>query len=301
MSTLVSVIVPTYNRAGVLREAIESVRDQECQDWELIVCDDGSTDDSDQVVADYRDDPRIRYFRQENRGQAVARNLGISHAQGDFIGFLDSDNRWLPHKLAVQVPYLEVHPEVDVLYGDIERIDGAGRTWPSPVRRRYSGVVWKDLLIDNFVTFNTALVRADKLRAIGGMDETVRRGDDYDLWLRLSPTARFQFVPGVVAQYRVEGNRISDDVEGRMQSNMAAVERFLRANPGLLDGRERRRIESRIYGRFARAMSASGHLPRAIALGSRAVGRQPLSLRAWRTLVAVLLAPFRVGKGAGDD
>lgn len=299
MSTLVSIIVPTYNRAGLLREAIESVINQEYQDWQLIVADDGSTDDSEKIVRQYQDDLRVLYFKQDNRGQAAARNLGISHASGDLIAFLDSDNRWLPHKLAAQVSYMDQHPNVDVLYGETERIDGSGRTWPGPIRRRFSGIVWKELLVDNFVTFNTSVVRSGKLRAVGGMDDTVRRGDDYDLWLRLARDSVFHFLPGVVTQYRVEGSRISDDVDGRMQSNLAAVGRFIRSNPGLLGASERRKIKARVYARFARAMSSAGRTSHGISLAMRAVASAPLSLRSWRTLLAVCAMPLRRTMASG--
>lgn len=294
MSTLVSVVVPTFNRANLLPEAVDSVRQQTFESWELLVVDDGSSDGTEAVMKRFLDDPRINYLRQDNRGQAAARNAGINSARGDLVAFLDSDNRWLPHKLAAQVAFMGENPNTDVLYGETERIDNAGKTWPSPTRRRFSGVVWKELLVDNFVNFNTAIVRRHRLTEVGGMNEQVRCGDDYDLWLRLASRSTFHFLPGVVAQYRVEGPRISDDLEGRMRSNATAVDRFLRSNRGLLTPREIRQVRSRIYGRFSRAFANSGQALKGIALGLTATAYDPLSWRAWRTLGAVCAKPLRL-------
>jgi glycosyltransferase involved in cell wall biosynthesis len=291
---LVSVVVPTYNRAALLDQAISSVLRQDYRRWELLVIDDGSTDDTAAVLQSYAHEPRIRSFSQPNSGQAVARNRGIQKARGEFVAFLDSDNLWLPHKLGIQMAYLAAHPEVDVLYGDTEIIDIDGRVLPrASTRPRHSGVVWRQLLVDNFVNFNTSVVRTEKLREVGGMDESVRRADDYDLWLRLSTVARFQYLPGVVAQYRVAGARISDNIAGRFESNMAAVERFLASNPDLLSRTEIRAVRARIHQRFARAFSDHGQDRDAWARALAAVGLVPTHGRAWRTLAAVTLAPLR--------
>lgn len=291
---LISVVVPTYNRAALLDQAINSVLQQDYQQWELLVVDDGSTDDTMAVLRTYEKEPRIRGFSQPNSGQAVARNRGLREASGQFIAFLDSDNLWLPHKLATQAAYLASHPEVDVLYGDIETIDIEGRVLAGPsAQARHSGMVWKQLLVDNFVNFNTSVVRTEKLREVGGMDESVRRADDYDLWLRLSTVARFQYLPGVVAQYRVAGARISDNIAGRFESNMAAVERFIQRNPGLLSTGELNQVLSRIHRRFSRAFSERGQYRQACATVLKAIRLSPSDPGAWRTLAAVAVEPMR--------
>ena len=291
---LISVVVPTYNRADLLEEAIQSVLQQEYANWELLVVDDGSTDDTGEVLDRYGSEDRIRTFRQPNSGQAVARNQGIRNARGEFVAFLDSDNRWLPHKLRAQAEYLAEHDEIDVLYGDIETIDMSGNLVAGlSSRERFSGEVWRELLVDNFVNFNTSVVRTAKLREVGGLDETVRRADDYDLWLRLSTRARFQYLPGVVAQYRVAGARISDNVAGRFESNMAAVERFLADNPGRMAASEIKALRARIHQRFARAFAGQGKTVQAWRMTLLALKNAPTSASAWRTLAAVALAPVR--------
>lgn len=299
---LVSIVMPTYNRASLVGQAIESVLGQDYPHWELLVVDDGSTDDTGRVLSEYRGDCRIRCFHQSNSGQATARNVGVRNARGQFVAFLDSDNRWLPHKLSTQTAYLKANPAVDVLYGDGECIDLAGRVLPvKPSMKRYSGQVWRQLLIDNFVAFNTAIVRVEKLTEIGGFDEQVRRGDDYDLWLRMSVGSMFHYLPGIVTQYRVEGERISTNVEGRYESNLATINRFLVAHPGLLNDLEVREARARVHARFARSLATRGQMRAALRAARTAVGLTPGQYRVWRTLAAVALQPVRSRLGENGD
>ena len=158
---LVSVIVPTYNRADFLCQAIESVLAQTHTNIELHVVDDGSTDESGKILKSYSTDKRIHTYFQENSGQAVARNLGVQHAKGEYICFLDSDNVWLPDKIERQLEIFERNPSVDVVYGDLITIDEAGEEISRENMRRYSGNITDQLLRDNFVSFNTAMSKAD--------------------------------------------------------------------------------------------------------------------------------------------
>ena len=113
----VSVIIPTYKRAAYLKEAVESVLAQTFEDWELIVVDDGSPDNTGEIVETLRQrDHRIRYIRQSNGGWCAAQNIGVSHAKGNYIALLDNDDLWLPEKLNVQVSFMESHPEIGFCY-----------------------------------------------------------------------------------------------------------------------------------------------------------------------------------------
>lgn len=115
----VSVVIPTYNRGYIVREAIESVLAQTFGDFEVIVVDDGSADDTAEKIAAIRDS-RVRYIRQSNAGVSAARNRGVAEARGEIISFLDSDDLWKPEKLTHEVRFLEEHPEVPAVFGDIE-------------------------------------------------------------------------------------------------------------------------------------------------------------------------------------
>ena len=293
MSTLVSIIVPTYNRANLLLEAVDSVRQQTFENWELLIVDDGSSDETGMAVKEFLGDTRIHYLWQENRGQSAARNRGLLNSQGSLVAFLDSDNRWLPHKLSSQAAFMESHPEVDVLYGETERIGSDGSTWPSPNRRRYSGIIWRHLLDQNFVNFNTSIVRRHKLVEVGGFDEDLRGGEDYDLWLRLSRDSVFHFLPGVVTQYRIEGDRITNSLERVMDANLASLNAFFRKNADLIGWSEKRTAKGRLHERFARSYSSSGELFKGLKLGMKAIAYAPFSTRAWWALAAVCISPFR--------
>ena len=200
---LATVITPTYNRADFLGQAVESVLAQTYPHFEMLVVDDGSTDGTPAVMKRYLSDERIRYFHQRNQGQSVARNLALSHARGEFVCFLDSDNAWVPEKLAVSLAAMETHPDVDVVYGDAIRIDETGAEISRENMRRYSGRIVPWMLRDNCVSMNTAMARRRCFDERGGMSARYRVADDYELWLRFSAYYRFLYLPRFLAYYRL--------------------------------------------------------------------------------------------------
>ncbi|MCZ8133153.1 MAG: glycosyltransferase [Steroidobacteraceae bacterium] len=283
----VSVIVPAYNRERFVGAAIESVRAQTFADWELIVVDDGSRDRTAAVVESFLSDPRIRLHRQPNSGQATARNVGLRCSSAEFVCFLDSDNKWTPGKLAMQVELLERHPDVDVVYGDTQLIDENDAALPGGRMNRHSGAITRPLLLHNFVTFNTAITRRPLLDRIGGLDESIRRADDYDLWLRASAHGRFLYVPETWALYRVMEDQISSDKEGRFESNRRIIEKFFREHPEFSDARTVAETWGRFYVRRARYRAARRHFGAAFEDLARAWRHQPLSVQPWRALARI--------------
>jgi len=191
----VSVIIPTYNRAHLVGRAIRSVLNQTYQDFEIIVVDDGSTDNTEEVVKGFNDD-RIRYiWHDENRGGAAARNTGIKAAQGEYIAFLDSDDEWLPEKLEKQVKAFEdALPDVGVVYTDFRRLDKRGdkELRFAKVMREVSGDIHRDLLEGNFIGTPTALVRRECFDKVGMFDERLPRLQDWELWIRISKYYHFK-------------------------------------------------------------------------------------------------------------
>lgn len=183
----VSVIIPTYNRAGLLLASVESVLSQSFRDIEVIVVDDGSTDDSLSVLATIRDD-RLRVIPIENRGRSKARNLALSEAKGDLIAFNDSDDLYLPGKLELQVEYMISHPEVAMIYTAATFIDGDGKRVPGRYSATSSGKIYKKIafFVPLTITLPTVMVRADVVRAAGGFDEQQSRFEDTDLWRRIT-------------------------------------------------------------------------------------------------------------------
>jgi len=284
---LVSVIMPTYNRERFVGIAIRSVIEQSYPNWELIVVDDGSTDGTSDLIAPLLADRRIRYLKQQNSGQAVARNQGLRLARGEFVCFMDSDNRWLPPKLQRQVALFAGRADLDVLYGEIDIIDEEGRVQASTPMRRHSGRITEHLLVDNCVTFNTAMVRRARLLECGGMDETIRRADDYDLWLRLSVRCTFEYVPEIWAQYRVMTDQISSNKDGRFESNQSIIERFMARHPSLVPEAIVRKTWCRFYTRRGRWRASVGRKREALQDYLAAIRFRPFSRHPWRALASL--------------
>ena len=180
----VSVIIPTFNRGWVLRTAIESVLVQTWRDFELIVVDDGSTDDTSEILYSYG--PAIKVIRQVNAGVSAARNRGVRSAGGGLIAFLDSDDRWLPDKLKVQVGYFKSRPETVICQTEEVWIRNGKRVNPKKVHQKPSGRIFRASLALCLVSPSAVMLRRSLFDKIGGFDETLPACEDYDLWLRVS-------------------------------------------------------------------------------------------------------------------
>lgn len=289
-SPQVSVITPTYNRADFLMTAIESVQAQTFDNWEMLIVDDGSTDDTAELVSSYATkDSRIRYFRQPNQGQSVARNRALEHARGEFVCFLDSDNAWIPEKLGSQLAVFRESPEVDVVYGDIITINEAGKEISRANMQRYSGFITLQMLKDNCVSMNTAMARRQCFDEMGGMSGQRRVADDYDLWLRFSARYRFRYIPEFLAYYRVMENQISSDKTARFDTNEAIIRDFREAYPEALSNPEFNQAFAFFYTRKGRYLATKGDLRGALRNITRALLYSPLSWAPWRGLAAVVL------------
>lgn len=186
MSTpLFSVVIPVYNRANVLKDALASVLVQNCQDFEIIVVDDGSSDDPKKII-DGLGDARIRFVRQENRGASAARNAGIDLAQGRYIAFLDSDDQFLPHHLQAMQRLLANEPGA-CGYARILMDRGNGRTFAKPPRALRDGENMAEYLLCDrgFVPTITLVVEREMAKRVR-YDERVGLGDDKDFAIRLA-------------------------------------------------------------------------------------------------------------------
>lgn len=193
----ISVIIPTYNRSDVISRAIESVLTQTFPDFELLIIDDCSTDNTKQIVNRF-DDPRVCYFRHDmNQGGSAARNTGIDHAEGDYIAFLDSDDEWFPRKLERQVNYLESLPEEWVAVyckweGKRNGYFGKIRGLMSRYFSDKVGAKGGEELIPHILTMtfpiggaSTLLVKRETVEAMGGFDESFQRHQDWEFLIRL--------------------------------------------------------------------------------------------------------------------
>jgi glycosyltransferase involved in cell wall biosynthesis len=287
----VSVAIPTYNRAAYIGDAIRSVLAQDYHHVEIIVADDGSTDNTADIVA--RFGSVVTYLSLPHRGQpAATRNAGLAAARGEYVAFLDSDDLFLPGRLARQVAALTEHPEAGLVYsnGYFFREDPetpVGRVLdglPTP-----SGDALPDLLRGNFLAPPVLLIRRSCLDSVGVFDERPEflAVEDYDLWLRIAAQFPFVYVPGDVAAIRRHGQSISHDVVA-LREGVLRVLAELEATHPLLVRRHRRAANegyARNHGALAVARLRDGqirsglsHLIRALrySLGTPGFGVRPL-------------------------
>lgn len=286
---LISIITPTYNRADFLGEAIDSVLAQTFDDFELIVVDDGSTDNTSSLVKEYSDH-RIRYFYQANQGQSVARNRALEKAKGEYICFLDSDNVWLENKLKKSLEVFKAHPKVDVVYADCILIDEDGNELSRKNMKRYSGLIAKYMIKDNCVSMNTTMTKRECFNRFGGFDEDCKVADDYDLWLRFSGHYNFHYISEYFVNYRVMKNQISSDKKRRFDSNERIIKSFLKRFPDVLSKSEVQEGLAVFYMRKSRYFSSVGNRSVAFEAFSKAFFLKPFSPNVWRCFGRVILA-----------
>lgn len=215
-AVLVSVVIASYNYGKYLPFALESALGQSYGNIEVIVVDDGSTDDTPQVIEPYLSDPRLRYIRQANAGQPKTKNRGIAESRGEFIAFLDADDIWLLDKLERQMP-LFADPQVGVVYCRRTWMDEQGGVLPGNERTLRRGFVLDHIFIDNFVCFSSSVVRRRLLIEHGVFDETLPMGIDYDLWIRLAIRCKFDYVDAPLVRYRTGHANLSKNVERRYE------------------------------------------------------------------------------------
>jgi glycosyltransferase involved in cell wall biosynthesis len=180
----VSVIIPTYNRAWVIKEAIDSVLAQDYAEFELIVVDDGSTDQTSDVLDTFGN--VIKVFSQKNKGVSAARNRGIAEASGNFIAFLDSDDLWHPQKLSSQIDFFNQTPDALICQTEEVWIRNGLRVNPKKRHKKPSGMIFKPSLKLCLVSPSAVMIRRHLFDRVGGFDETLPACEDYDLWLRIS-------------------------------------------------------------------------------------------------------------------
>jgi glycosyltransferase involved in cell wall biosynthesis len=285
---LVSVVTATYNMAGYLAETIDSILAQDYPHVESVVVDDGSTDNTPQVLARYDGNPRVRVIRQANAGQTVAKNRGIAEARGEFVAFCDGDDTWRVDKLSRQLPRF-ADSQVAVVYSDIACVDGQGRLLPDFDIPHYEGRVTAHLLIDNFVPFPTAVVRASVLHALGGFDESLSMSIDYDLWLRISLQHRFAFVPERLANYRVWEGQMSKKTGERFENFMRLLDRFAQRYPRAVTRREFEQAYGHVHVTRGWWHAREGRRAEAWRDYRAALVRDPLAPRLWKRILSLAL------------
>lgn len=222
----VSVIIPTYNRAHTVSRAIQSVLNQTYQDFEIIVVDDCSTDNTEEVVKGFNDS-RICYIRHEqNRGGSAARNTGIRIARGEYIAFLDSDDEWLPNKLAEQMRVFYSDRNCGAVYTDLLHVCKDGH---AEVHKGYhpEGWILKDLLVTNVVgSASSVVVKRECFKVVGLFDEKLPSCQDWDMWIRIAKHYTFRSIPEPLVKYLWHQEQISTNFEAVWRGHMAIMRKY---------------------------------------------------------------------------
>jgi glycosyltransferase involved in cell wall biosynthesis len=294
----VSVVMPAYNVAAFVGDAIRSALAQRDVDLEVLVVDDGSNDGTRQILTSFEGDPRVRTFYQDHGGPSVSRNTALAAARGRYVGFLDADDLWEPTKAAKHVAVMDANPALDVTYSWWRTIDersrDTGRRTTVPAARVPGGTTFAGLVIENFTgTASSVFCRRSAARAVGGFDPALRSNVDLDFLLRVAALrpGNIALVPEILTAYRMRAHQITASWR-RMQENWQHVIAKAAAIAPAEVARVQRQALARQSRYYAYLAYEAGDLPAARRL-LRAAWRQHTGTlardrRAWLTTAAVL-------------
>lgn len=254
-SELVSTIVPTFNRARLVVRAVASALAQTYQNHEVIVVDDGSSDETRSALETAFGN-RIRYFYKENAGVSSARNYGLREASGDFLCFLDSDDVWHEQKLELQAACLHEHPDLGLVLTDIEWVDPDGRTTRIEHRRAWlpaDGWLLSAALREPAFVPSTVMLRRAVYATVGPFDTTLKTAEDIDFYLRVAKEFQIGLIEKPLTRY-MSGHASLSEPAAAFGDYAYVLERFVAENTDILDRAERRSVLFSTYERCARGL-----------------------------------------------
>lgn len=254
MSSLVTIIIPCYNQARFLGGALDSALAQDYDSLEIIVVNDGSTDDFAAQILPYQNNPRIKIITQENRGLPAARNRGIQASGGEYLKFLDADDALAPNAISVQVKAFQKNPALGLVYCDLIHVDAQGKPCDNysvaAMRRILDGDIVPSLLVGGYFTPHTVLVPRRVLDDVGDFDETLGGTADTELWMRIACEGyAAQFIPEKLVYYRLHDANMSLNTAHMSETRLRALEKITARYPervaGALDElmREHERVD----------------------------------------------------------
>jgi len=224
----VSVIIPTYNRASLLKQAIQSVLNQTYQNFEIIVIDDASTDNTKKTIQSF-DSKKITYIcHEKNKGGSAARNTGIKLAKGEYMAFLDSDDEWLPKKLFKQLElFAKSSQGVGVVYTGFTKIDNIKNISKSVMPKKH-GRIYHLLLLKNYVgTTSTPLLKRECIEKVGLFDENLPSAQDWDMWIRISKYFNFKYIPKPLVKYNIHQLTISKNYKSVIKGTKIIIKKHI--------------------------------------------------------------------------
>lgn len=233
MNDLVSIIVPVYNSGSTLKETIDSVLTQTFTNWELILVNDGSIDNSLEVINNYND-TRIQVFTQNNQGVSVARNFGISKAKGNFVAFLDSDDLWSKDKLKKSIRainsdnYAMVYSDIKIFYKHID--DSESYKYREPIEEKDD---YLRLLIYDYIPTLTVIIRKTTLEHVGLFDINLNGTEDWDLWIRITKLNKIKYIPEPLSYYRYSEQGLSKDRDKHLIEEKKVLKKHVYENDSI--------------------------------------------------------------------
>jgi glycosyltransferase involved in cell wall biosynthesis len=231
---LISVVIPIYNGEETIQETLKSVFDQTFQDFEVIVINDGSRDNSLKVLQEVSES-RLTVYSYPNSGQAASRNRGISHSNGKYIAFLDADDLWTPDKLDAQLKALQNHPKAALAYSWTDYIDEVGNFLQHGRHITANGNIYEDILVNNFIeNGSNPLVDCKVFSEVGNFDEKLPPAEDWEMWIRIASCYEFVAVPKAQVLYRVTINSSSANIPKQEKQCLKAIDKAFSQVPDSL-------------------------------------------------------------------
>lgn len=275
----VSVIIPAYNAASYTIEAVESILNQTFKDFEIIVVDDGSTDNTKKLLQPYIDCCKIDYIYKENGGASSARNMGIKASKGQYVACLDCDDLWLPDKLKICTEFLDKNPEVGLVYTRVCFIDLHGNIVGIPGGCCYSGMVFEKLIGNNFIVNSTPVVKKGCFAKVGLFDESIFYPADWDMWLRISEHYPIAYLDTILTKYRVrERSNFEKNIELAKSEIFKVLEKTFRART-YLSRKLKRKAISHISFASAKAYTRKLQLKNARKEAFKAIRLYPYNMK----------------------
>jgi glycosyltransferase involved in cell wall biosynthesis len=256
----VSVIVPAYNSAAYTVETVESVLGQTYRDFELIVVDDGSTDNTREAMERFGD--QIQYVYKENGGACSTRNMGIGMARGEYVACLDCDDLWLPEKLQRSVEALDAHSDWGLVFNHCYLIDAAGEIVGLTNYKFKLQNPYRELLHDNFIGSPTILMRRSCLDQVGLYDENIFIPADWDLWIRIAAEYSIGYLDEPLSKYRMASRYTLRHIEQSIEENLYVLDKHF-ARDSSLSAREKEVILSRFYVEHGKLYREAAELAKA--------------------------------------
>jgi hypothetical protein len=300
---LVSVLLPVHNAERYLAEAIESILNQSFHDFELLITDDGSTDRSGQILQAYAaQDKRIRLLSRENRGLIFTLNEMLAQAEGEFLARMDADDIATPDRLALQIAFLQQHPEVVCVGGAFDLIDAQGRTvqW-IPMPEQNDEIQQMLLMGRTIINHPCALIRRQALQQIGGYDPAMKTVEDLDMLLKLGEIGQLANLPEVVLKYRFHLESVSaQNIVFQGQMAQAACQQAW-ARRGIMGHYDSPQpwyrplpapdSQQHFLHRYGWWAFLKGFRLTAARCGLKAILAKPTTLESWKLLICALLKP----------